>query len=392
MIGEVKAIGKGGRGIVHFQAKTVFIDRVLAGETIEFTITEKKHSVWFGSLIKIIEASEDRVEPPCPYYSRCGGCNFQHIAYPAQVSIKKNILTDNLKKISGIQQVSPVTMFTSPAFGYRTKVVLKVRNGKIGFLQRESHQLVEIDRCLLMPGDGKDVIADLIRNSRIKKIMNGEVLVLGNEQAFSALTKEGQTLHYLTPEKEITFEVRGSSYRFTPDNFIQANRHTLDTMIELVEREIKKDRLHHTLDLYCGAGFFTIPLSRKSKRVTALDIDPGNLRSLKKNLQSNGIKNVTVMNADIHRISLTDADLYLADPPRTGLKPATIKNITRGPGKQILYFSCDSATFCRDISRFRTNGFRPGNLTIIDNFPQTDHFEIFCILRSNNSRGVLPAG
>lgn len=381
MIGQVKAIGKGGRGIILFEEKPVFVDRVLTGETIEFTITEKRHSVWFGSLIKIIEASKDRIEPPCPYYSRCGGCNFQHIAYPRQVTLKKKILTDNLKKISGIRQVPLINIFTSPAFGYRTKVVFKIRNGKIGFLQKESHRLVEIDRCLLLPGDGEEMITDLKRNPRIKKVINGEIMVLYNNREFSALTKEGETLHFLTPKKEITFEARGFSYRFTPDNFIQANRFTLETMIELVERQVKTNRFHHAIDLYCGAGFFTIPLSRGSEKVTAFDIEPGNLRSLGKNLQANKIKNVTAMKIDIHRLSLPDADLVLTDPPRTGLKPNTIRDMSHAPGKRILYFSCDSATFCRDISRFRANGYRPEDITIIDNFPQTDHIEIFCCLK-----------
>lgn len=382
MIGQVKTIGKGGRGIVLFEGKPVFIDRVLTGETVEFTITGKRHSVWFGSLTKIIGASEDRIAPPCPYYSRCGGCNFQHIAYPRQVTLKKNIFTDNLKKISGIRQVPLINIFTSPAFGYRTKVVLKVRNGKVGFLQRESHRLVEIDRCLLLPGGGEKVITDIRRNPRTKKVMNGEIMVLCNDREFSALAKEGQTLYFLTPEKEITFDVRGFSYRFTPDNFIQANRFTLDVMIELVESQMKTNPWHHAIDLYCGAGFFTIPLSRGCEKVIAFDIEPGNLRSLEKNLQANGIRNVTVIKADINRSSLPDADLYLADPPRTGLKPNTIRNISRGPGKRIFYFSCDSATFCRDISRFRDNGYRPESITLVDNFPQTDHFEIFSCLEN----------
>lgn len=382
MVGEVKAIGKGGRGIVHFQEKTVFVDRVLPGETVEFTITGKRRSVWFGSLKKIIGASEDRVEPPCPYYSRCGGCNFQHIAYPGQIGIKNEILAANLKKISGIRQIPPIDILTSPPFGYRTKVVLKVRNGKIGFLQRESHRLVEIDHCLLLPGDGKEMIADLRKNPRIKRVVNGEIMVLCNQREFSAQLNKGQTRHHLTPKKEISFDARGITYWSRPDNFIQANRYTLDTMVQLVEKHMKKDRIHQAIDLYCGAGFFTIPLARASERVTAVDSKPGNLRSLKKNLRINGIQNVTAMKADIHSFSIPFADLFLVDPPRTGLKPNTIGDMSLTPGKRILYFSCDSATFCRDISRFQTNGYQPEGITIIDNFPQTDHFEIFCSLRS----------
>jgi 23S rRNA (uracil1939-C5)-methyltransferase len=261
-------------------------------------------------------------------------------------------------------------------------VVLKVRSGKVGFLQRESHRLVEIDRCLLLPEDGEKVITEIKRDPLTQNIMDGEIMILGNGGKYSALAKEGQSFQYLTPEKGITFDVGGFSYWFTPDNFIQANRFTLDVMVELVVKQIKTSPLSHAIDLYCGAGLFTIPLSQGSQKVTAIDNEPGNLRSLEKNLKVNGIENVTVIKSKINRASLPDADLVLADPPRTGLKADTIQKMSRGPARQIIYFSCDSATFCRDIARFRVYGYRPEGITIIDNFPQTDHFEIFCALGS----------
>jgi 23S rRNA (uracil1939-C5)-methyltransferase len=383
-IGRVRAIGKGGRGVIPFDGKTVFVDRVLPGETVEFTITGKRGSVWFGSPVNIIEPSEDRIKAPCPHYTICGGCNFQHIAYPAQVRIKKNILTDNLKKISGIHEPPPIHVFTSPAFGYRTKVVLKVRSGKVGFLQRESHRLAEIDRCPLLPGDGQNIITSIRNNSRVKNLSSGEISVLCNGREFSALIKTGKIRHFLTPNKDITFNVRGFSLRYTPDNFIQSNRFTLDTMIGLVGAQMKAGRSGHAVDLFCGAGFFTLPLSRHSRKVTAIDNEPGNLRTLEKNLQANGIGNTIGIQADINRFSLPDADLYLVDPPRTGLKPEIIAGISGRPARKILYFSCDSATFCRDLTRFRAGGYLPLDITIIDNFPQTDHFEIFCRFENHN--------
>jgi 23S rRNA (uracil1939-C5)-methyltransferase len=380
MIGQVKSIGKGGQGIVMSSGKPVFIDRVLPGETVEYTITGKRHSVWFGSLRKIIEASKDRVDPPCGYYSRCGGCNFQHIAYPVQMELKKNILTNNLKKISGIQQLPRICPFTSPAFGYRTKSVLKVRNGKIGFLQKGSHRIVEIDKCLLMPGEGKDWIPVVRNHPRTKKTMNGDIMGIGNEGEFSALLKEGRSKHFLTEKKEIRFKVKEFSYRFTPDNFIQANRFTLGTLIELVQNQITENLSGHAIDLYSGTGFFTIPLSRGSEEVTAYDHDPANLGSLLKNLEANGISNVSAWNADIRTVSLPESDLVLADPPRAGLNRHIIRQISRPPVKRIIYFSCDSATFSRDISAFYSTGYQMADLALIDNFPQTDHFEIFCLL------------
>ena len=117
--------------------------------------------------------------------------------------------------------------------------------------------------------------------------------------------------------------------------------------------------------------------------MTAIDNQSSNLNSLKKNLRNNGIGNVRVIKADLSRYLLPDSDLILVDPPRSGLGPKIIHALCREPGRRILYFSCDSATFSRDLARLRNYGYRPGDLAIIDNFPQTDHFEIFCCLEKN---------
>ncbi|MFC2155774.1 class I SAM-dependent RNA methyltransferase [Acidobacteriota bacterium] len=380
MIGKVETIGKGGRGIVFDAGKPVFIDGVLKGEVVEFAVTKKKHSVSFGSLKKIIDASPERITPPCPYYGVCGGCNFQHMAYREQVAVKQEILKSNLKRIAKINYPHPVEAITSPPFGYRTRAIVKVRDGRAGFFKKESHDIVEIDSCLLLP----QIVGGFLRALKRKPVINGpkkgEILILTNGSELSALIKTDGNRTYLTDKKEISFNIGEFHYTYTPENFVQANLFTLESMTGLPQKSVGRDHFERAADLFCGAGFFTLCLTRRAGVVYSVEADTNNIHSLKTNLENNKIGNVKIMKADILKNPVPQADVYLIDPPRTGLNRQIIHDIAGHRPKKILYFSCDSATFCRDISFFYEAGYSLKELKIIDNFPQTDHFEIYSCL------------
>lgn len=380
MIGKVEAIGKGGRGIVFYEGKPVFLDGVLKGEIVEFVISERRHSVSFGSLQKVIEPANGRVTPPCPYYGMCGGCNLQHAAYREQIAIKEDILRSNLKRIAKIEYQNPVEAITSPPFRYRTKIVLKVKDGNIGFFQKESHEIVEIESCLLMPQIVENFLPELRNNSIIKNLDQGEILILSSGSELSALLKKDRTGKYLSDKKTIPFKIANFCYHFSAENFIQANLFTLESMIDLVREKLVKNYFEKAVDLFCGVGFFTLVLSEKTRKVTAVEADEINVRSLKTNLENNKIENVAIRKANILKSAVPAADFYLIDPPRNGLNREIVVDITEYSPKTILYFSCDSATFSRDISYFHEAGYTMKELKIIDNFPQTDHFEIFSCL------------
>ncbi|MCK5057676.1 MAG: class I SAM-dependent RNA methyltransferase, partial [Candidatus Aminicenantes bacterium] len=186
---------------------------------------------------------------------------------------------------------------------------------------------------------------------------------------------------YLSEKKEISFKIGGFHYTYSPDNFIQANLFTLESMIASLRKSLGKNRFERAVDLFCGAGFFTLSLARQAGVVTAVEADINNIRSLKINLEKNNVGNVEIMKADILKSAVPQADVYLIDPPRTGLSRKIINDIAGHLPRKILYFSCDSATFCRDISYFYEAGYIIKELKIIDNFPQTDHFEIYSCLQ-----------
>ncbi|MCI0470304.1 MAG: methyltransferase, partial [Candidatus Aminicenantes bacterium] len=376
MIGRIEAIGKSGRGIVFYEGKPVFLPGVLRGESVEFTISGKKHSILSGAVIRIIEAAKERVIPPCPYYEECGGCNFQHIAYHEQIAVKQDILKNNLKRIAKIDYAQPVEVITSPPSRYRTRIILKVRDGKAGFYKKGSHEIVEIETCLVAP----QPVENFLRGLRAHNPGKGEIYIISSGKELSAVLKTGDAEKYLSDKKEISFEIGEFTYDFSPGSFIQANLFTLEIMLGLVQHNLESDYFEKAADLFCGAGFFTLALARRVRRVAAVEAHEENIRLLKANLAGNKIDNVEIIQADILKSAVGAADLFVIDPPRSGLNRRLVKEITGHLPKKILYFSCDSATFSRDIFYFREAGFILQELKIIDNFPQTDHFEIYSCL------------
>lgn len=378
MIGIVQAVAKGGAGIIHLADKTVFVPGVISGETVEFTILEEQKGIWRGKLQRILEHSPQRVEAPCRHYQGCGGCNLQHMTYPEQLRSKKDILSANLKKIAGITSTESMTVLPSPPFRYRSKIEFQVQNGARGFFQKKSHQLVSISQCLLLSDTAERFLLEL---PPLPADTNGVLQILGNGSDLAARLQnnEGEA-RWLTPRHSLFFDFPPYRYRTGPEHFIQANIFQMQPMLELLTKYLPADPGNAAADLFCGCGFFTLPLVQHFQQVLALENNPGNLVALQANLELNQITNVEVRPVDALKADLPFLDLVVLDPPRGGLSAAVISRIAQAEVKKVIYFSCDSATFARDLRLFLKQGFDLRELKIIDNFPQTDHFEIFSVL------------
>ena len=378
MIGTVQAIAKGGAGIIHCAEKTVFVPGVIRAETIEFTIGKQTQGAWQGELQRIIDASPQRVEAPCRHYRDCGGCNLQHMAYAEQLRCKEDIMTANLRKIAGCSHSGPIPVLSSPPFRYRSKIELQVEGPAIGFFRKKSHHLVAISQCLLLSEAAERFILEL---PALPAGSHGVLQVLGNgtDVAARMLARTGGK-RWLTPGRSLSFDLLPYRFRSGPEHFIQANRFQLQPMLDLLTGHLPADPGTVAADLFCGCGFFTLPLASRFQRVIALENDPDNLSALRANLRSNQATHVEVRAEDALQADLPPLDLVVLDPPRGGLSPALIARIAQTRVKKIIYFSCDSATFARDLRFFFKHAFDLRELTIIDNFPQTDHFEIFSVL------------
>ena len=378
MIGIVQAIAKGGSGIVHLDEKTIFLPGVIIGETVEFTIHGKQKGIWQGKLQRILEPSPQRVEAPCRHYQECGGCNLQHMAYQEQLRCKEDILTANLKKIAGIIRTGPIAVLPSPPFRYRNKIELQVKDTAIGFFKKKSHQLVSIRQCLLLSEAAERFVLEL---PPLPAGTNGVLQILGNGSDLAARLQnsKGEAL-WLTPRHSLLFDFPLHRYQTGPEHFIQANIFQMQPMLELLTEHLPANPGNAAADLFCGCGFFTLALARHFQKVLALENNPGNLAALRANLELNQITNVEVRPVDVLRTALPSLDLVVLDPPRGGLSAAIISRITQAEVKKVIYFSCDSATFARDLRLLLKQGFNLRELQIIDNFPQTDHIEIFSVL------------
>jgi len=378
MIGIVQAIAKGGAGIIHLADKTVFVPGVIGGETVEFAIEDKQKGIWQGKLQRILEPSPQRVEAPCRHYQECGGCNLQHMSYQEQLRCKEAILAANLKKIAGITCQAATAVLLSPPLRYRSKIELQVKHSKIGFFKKKSHQLQAISQCLLLNAAAERFVLEL---APLSAECNGVLQILGNGIDLSARLQNSEgDVRWLTSRHALLFDFPPYRYQSGPEHFIQANIFQMQPMLELLAKHMPAGPGNTAADLFCGCGFFTLPLARHFRQALALENNPGNLIALRANLGLNQITNVDVRPYDALRADLPFLDLAVLDPPRGGLSAALISRVAQSGAKKVIYFSCDSATFARDLRLFLKQGFDLGELKIIDNFPQTDHFEIFSVL------------
>ncbi len=379
MIGRVKSIGKGGVGIIPSEKGIVLVEGVIDGELIEYEISGKRKSVLWGKPVKIIEKSVFRVKPDCPFYDSCGGCNFRHIKYERQSEVKKGIFLNNLKKIGKYIPDFKIKTISSPENRYRTRTIFKIENGEIGFYKRGTNDIVEINDCLLVPEIVTEFIKQLKNSKKIKDIKKGEIIVLTDGDNVSALLRERGKTNFLTKQKEVLFKSSDFQFIFNPLNFIQSNLYMLDKMISVLEEELENHKYDIGIDLFSGVGFFTVLLSRYIKKGLSYEISEENIKAQKDNLELNSVNNIKVIKKDIIKTGISAADIYLADPPRGGLTNRIIKKLIKNNPKKIIIFSCDSATFSRDLYYLSEYGYKPIKLKIIDNFPQTDHFEIFSV-------------
>lgn len=385
MIGSVLAIAKGGAGVVRDGERTVFIPGVVAGETVEYDVAGRLRSAWQGRLRRVLKPSPERVPPPCPHYGDCGGCNLQHMSLAEQQRSKAAILTDNLRRIAASALPAPPPLLASPAERCRSKAEFQVVGGAAGFFARESHRVVEVAGCLMLPRVSEEHFLRL--RPRAAALERGQWRVLSDGRVLASLLEgsDGRR-QWLSPERTVSFAIGPHEWRVGPENFVQANLFQLAPMVALLTDIVERERPGSAADLFCGAGFFTLPLAARCGRVSALESDPANLAGLRANLERNRIAHVRVLAADALRGAPLEAELVVVDPPRGGLSGRLVSALAASPARTVVYFSCDSATFARDLRLFQAGGYALDALKLMDNFPHSDHFEIFSVLKRASLR------
>lgn len=437
----IEDIGNAGEGIGKKDGFTIFVEGALPGDTVEIKILKVKKSFAYGKLLNIIIPSENRVSAPCPYASQCGGCQLQHLSYPAQLQFKTKKVQNNLERIGNIKDavVLPAIGMDTPYF-YRNKAQFPVSSGKnkieIGFFAPRSHRIINITHCMLQK-EVNDQILAVVRNfltenkisaydelnhkGLVRHILTrigfttGEIMVClvlnGNSLPHSDKLIErlkqikgmtsisinfnqektnvilGKQIKLLWGKKSITDFIGPIQFEISPLSFFQVNPVQTHLLYEKALSLAQLTGEETVLDLYCGIGTISLFFAQKAKKVLGIEVVPEAIQDAKKNADLNHINHaefraglVEELIPDLYEKEGFYADIVVVDPPRKGCDSVVLKTLLSMAPPKIIYISCDSATFSRDARFLCENGYLLGEVQPVDQFCHTTHIECVVLM------------
>ena len=423
----------GGDGLARLPAddrgngKAVFLPFVLAGEEVEATVYEEKPGFARARAEKIVRPSAHRVAPPCPYFQRCGGCQYQHASYEHQLEIKAAILHENLRRIAKLELQSELVIHPSPPWNYRNRVQLKLQCEPVfalGYYKLNSRELLPVEQCpissplinraitklweigraagtagtideieLFVDADDSQLLIEVFgpnENSESQQACEqlDQLLPEAVGVVFFATPKgkrQSAPVEHALPAYSIgatslEYKTKSATYRVSAGAFFQVNRYMVDGLVEIVT---SGQSGRTALDLYAGVGLFSSVLNREFERVIAVESSPTSYADLLYNAPAN-VKAIraTVERYLNERSGKLQPDLVVMDPPRGGLGESVVRRLSDLASPRITYVSCDPATLARDLGHILSSGYRVQQAHLIDLFPQTYHIEsVFHLVR-----------
>jgi len=374
----VERLATGGDGVGRApDGRVTFIPLTAPGDRLRVRITEARRRYLRASVIEVIAPGPARVEPLCPVFGCCGGCSWQHLRYAAQLEAKERILRDALTRIGKLASVPErIEMRGSPAaYGYRSRARVVVEEAGVGFRRRRSRSLCATAHCPILVPALDAALSNLAQNPQLPR---GEwELAAGDSGEVSLLAPDGVTLG----EKGTRIRLAGDVLAISPGVFSQANVALRADLADAVHQAAGEGEL--VLELFAGAGFLTLGLARRFRRVIAIESNPGAVRDLRENLSAARIDSVEVRGVPVED-ALADAalrhlrpDVVVLDPPRAGLPRGAARTLAAA---KVVYLSCDPATLARDLASLEECGFRLIRVMGFDVFPQTPHVEALAVV------------
>jgi 23S rRNA (uracil1939-C5)-methyltransferase len=425
----------GGDGLARLPAddrgrgKAVFLPFVLGGEKIEASITEQKPGFARAKADEILAASTNRVEAACPYFTACGGCQYQHASYEHQLEVKKEILRETLRRTAKLELSEEIEVHASPPWNYRNRSRLQVQVSPTftaGYFKLASHDLLAVEECPISSPLINRGIAMLWRSGRAGKVPQGvrEVEFFSNADdtqlllelwcaaearralvrawaedlraalpEIAGVTAFRESSPGATPEKLIsdgadylTYQTQRSAYRVSAGSFFQTNRYLTDELVRIITQGQSGEL---ALDLYAGVGLFSTALACDFHHVVSVESSQTSSGDLSYNEPSNGkaVQATTEQylaraensgrvgkGAVLPHIS-QKPDLAVVDPPRSGLGEPVARLLTNLGAPRVIYVSCDPATLARDLVPLLAGGYHVEQIHLVDLFPQTYHLE-----------------
>jgi 23S rRNA (uracil1939-C5)-methyltransferase len=397
---ELTHMAHGGPAMGRYQGKVFFVPYALPGETVSVEVETGKKGWARARLVEIIEPSPDRVVPPCLHFGAraCGGCQWQHIHYPAQLRYKADVVRDQLARLAGLSQV-PVrpTRVVSEPWEYRNHVQLHASPDGLGYVAADGQRVEPIRICPIMHPliadlfDELDVEVESLERLSLRAGQNtGQQLVIfetGDDQPFELVVDRPVSCVLLladgTPvtlvgRDHLYEQVADYRYRVSAGSFFQVNTGGAEALVDTVT-ELLSPRPHETvLDLYSGVGLFSLPLATQVAQVIAVEADPGAAADVSFNASAVGLDNVRIINDDVaSALAGLDETVHtvVADPPRTGCGPDVARRLVSLGPKRLVYVACDPATLARDAKIISDAGYHLADVLPLDLFPQTYHIE-----------------
>ena len=382
-----------GRGISSLD-KVTFIPNTLPGEVVDIDITTSKSKYNIGKVNKYIKISDDRIEPLCPYYNVCGGCDLMHLSYKDELKYKENKIKDIMNRYAKLDNVSNI-IGCDKELNYRNKVTFKV-DKKISLSKKESHELVNIDRCLLISDKMNNYITiinkmDLSNISEviIRESINDTMIIFmcDEDVNIDTSTLDCNVIKYykeyviLKGNNYIVDKIGNLSYKISPSSFFQVNKYQVKKLYDLVLDNIKPSKDDKVLDLYCGTGTIGLYVSNYVDEVLGIEINKDAIKDANYNKELNNIHNISFIAGDskiIHNINFKPNKI-IVDPPRAGLDKKVIDDIIRINPERLIYVSCDPITLARDLNILKEK-YNINKIIPVDMFPRTYHVETVCVL------------
>lgn len=400
---EIHDLAHGGDGVGRLDGKVIFVPGTIAGEIAQVEIVDDRADFAKARLVEIIEPSPHRVQPLCPHFDACGGCQWQFFDRARQADAKRNTLVGQLQHLGRVDEppVEEIVM-PGPAFGYRNRMDFSVSGGRPALAAWRSRDLVGLDECLLLSPVLAEVFENLGDLGRARSVTlrcaeaTGDVLVVLTGRAPGHI--DGWGVPVVRPDGRsvvggrvhLTELVGEASYRITAGAFFQNNTHGAAALVEIVADLLNVDRSDRLLDAYAGVGLFGCTVGRRAGSVICVEAEARALADLEYNLEDNAVPAPEILVAPFEDIEGESWTVAVVDPPRSGLRRPGVVSVTAARPRAIAYVSCDPASLARDTRYLDEQGYDLRRVVPVDMFPQTYHLEAVALFEPSTGEVSPP--